>query len=84
MFPVTGSPGCQPGDRGPVPGRYRRRATLAGTLPGRSRHWPGWAFGALVLLLFLAGVGAGMATGHWQSALDTASYRFMIPLAVGG
>ncbi len=53
-------------------------------LPGRGRrHWPGWAFAALVLVLFLAGVGTGMATGHWQGALNAGTYRWLIPLAAG-
>jgi ferredoxin len=61
-----------------------QQGALGIALPGRSRrHWPGWAFAALVLLLFLAGVGTGMATGHWQGALGTGAYRWLIPLAGG-
>ena len=37
-------------------------------------------FPALALLLFAAGIGTGMATGHWQSSLTYDDYRRLIPL----
>jgi hypothetical protein len=43
---------------------------------GRSpRALPWWAYPACVLLLFSLGVGAGMATGHWESSLTPAEVR---------
>ncbi|HKK01881.1 MAG TPA: 4Fe-4S binding protein, partial [Desulfuromonadales bacterium] len=71
--------GCQTcTDHCPQPG------ALGIALPGAGRrHWPGWAFAALVLLLFVGGVGAGMASGHWQGALNAGTYRWLIPLAAG-
>lgn len=44
------------------------------------RPLPAWGFPAVVLFIFLAGVGAGMATGHWQSSLSYADYQRLIPL----
>jgi len=44
------------------------------------RPLPVWLFPLLVVALFAAGVGSGMATGHWQSILTYADYRQLIPL----
>lgn len=44
------------------------------------RPLPVWAFPALALLVFAAGIGAGMATGHWQSSLTPADYARLIPM----
>lgn len=41
----------------------------------------GWAFAGLVALLFTAGLGIGMATGHWHTILTNADYTRLIPLA---
>ncbi len=46
-------------------------------LPGRAFPW--WGFAALVLLLFAAGVGAGMLGGHWQSSLTAGDFQRLIP-----
>jgi len=46
----------------------------------RKRPLAVWVFPALVVLLFMAGIGAGMASGHWHSSLSTADYRNLIPL----
>lgn len=58
---------------------------VSGTLELRPPFWrrplPGWGFALAVLLLFAAGVGTGMATGHWESALTYQDYQRLIPLA---
>ncbi len=54
---------------------------LAMTPSFRQRPLPGWAFAALVTILFAAGIATGMATGHWHSTLTNADYRQLIPLA---
>ncbi|MFA5517317.1 MAG: 4Fe-4S binding protein [Desulfuromonadales bacterium] len=48
-------------------------------LPNRTFPW--WGFAAVVVLLFAAGVGAGMLSGHWQSSLSADDFRRLIPLA---
>jgi len=35
----------------------------------------------LVLLLFGGGIGIGMVSGHWESALTAQDYRQLIPMA---
>lgn len=45
------------------------------------RSFPWWGFAAVVGVLFVAGVGAGMVTGHWQTTLTYDDYRLLIPLA---
>lgn len=42
---------------------------------------PIWAFPFAVMLIFTAGVTAGMVTGHWNSSLSYADYQRLIPLA---
>lgn len=56
------------------------RSALDMAPPGR-RSFPWWGFAASVVLLFALGVGVGMGTGHWQSALTYDDYRWLIPLA---
>lgn len=56
------------------------RDVLSMTLPFWSRPMPVWVFPAAVVLLFAAGIGAGMATGHWQSSLTYDDYRRLIPM----
>lgn len=41
---------------------------------------PVWVFPAAVVFIFIAGIGAGMASGHWHSALNYADYQQLIPL----
>jgi polyferredoxin len=44
------------------------------------RPLPVWVFPAAVVLIFLAGVGSGMVSGHWKSSLSYADYQRLIPL----
>lgn len=44
------------------------------------RPLPVWAFPAAVLFIFMAGIGAGMASGHWHSSLSYADYQRLIPM----
>ncbi|MGB9080180.1 MAG: 4Fe-4S binding protein, partial [Desulfuromonadaceae bacterium] len=41
---------------------------------------PVWVFPAVVVLIFMAGIGAGMVSGHWYSSLSYADYQRLIPL----
>ena len=41
---------------------------------------PRWAFPVLLLALYGTGIGLGMATGHWDSALSYGDYQRLIPL----
>jgi len=58
---------------------------VPGTLDMRLGCWrwplPGWGFALVVLLIFSAGIAAGMLAGHWQSALTYADYQRLIPYA---
>lgn len=56
------------------------REVLRMAPPLWQRPLPAWAFPALVVLLFAAGIGAGMATGNWQSSLTYDDYRRLIPM----
>lgn len=55
-----------------------------GTLEMKTRFFtpplPRYGFAILVLLLFGVGVGAGMLTGNWHSALSYQDYQYLIPL----
>jgi polyferredoxin len=44
------------------------------------RPLPVWVFPTVVLSIFMAGVGAGMISGHWQSSLNYADYQRLIPM----
>jgi polyferredoxin len=44
------------------------------------RPLPMWVFPAAVVLIFMAGIGTGMVSGHWQSSLSYADYQRLIPL----
>lgn len=44
------------------------------------RLLPVWVFPAVVVFSFIAGIGAGMASGHWHSSLNSADYQRLIPL----
>jgi len=44
------------------------------------RQLPAWLFPAVALVIFAAGIGAGIATGTWQSSLGYADYQYLIPL----
>src|SRR6185369_6576383 len=39
-----------------------------------------WVFPSVVLLIFIAGITAGMVSGHWRSSLNYADYQRLIPL----
>jgi polyferredoxin len=44
------------------------------------RPLPVWVFPAVVVLIFVTGIGAGMVSGHWHSSLSYADYQRLIPL----
>lgn len=56
-----------------------------GALQMRPAFWqrpiPGWGFALLVVLIFAGGIGAGMLSGHWESALTYQDYQRLIPFA---
>lgn len=54
-----------------------------GALTMAFRTWPvpARSFVVLVVLLFAAGVSAGMLSGHWETALSYEDYQRLIPLA---
>lgn len=54
---------------------------LAMAPPGLQAKLPAWVFPVTVVCLFAAGVGSGMLTGHWQTALTYDDYRMLIPMA---
>lgn len=41
---------------------------------------PVWVFPTVALSIFMAGIGAGMISGHWQSSLNYADYQKLMPL----
>lgn len=45
------------------------------------RPLPAWVFPATVVILFFAGIGAGMGTGNWQGSLEYGDYLRLIPIA---
>ena len=44
------------------------------------RPLPAWVFPAVVVFVFMAGIGAGMASGNWHSSLTYSDYQRLIPL----
>ena len=44
------------------------------------RPLPVWVFPAVVVLLYMTGIGAGMVSGHWQTSLSYSDYQRLIPL----
>lgn len=44
------------------------------------RPLPVWVYPAVVVLIFMAGIAAGMISGHWNSSLSYADYQRLIPL----
>ncbi len=44
------------------------------------RPLPMWVFPTVVVLVFMAGIAAGMVSGHWQTSLSYADYQKLIPL----
>lgn len=47
--------------------------------PPLVKHCPRWVFPLLVVGVYAAGVGLGMASGHWESSLSYADYQQLIP-----
>ena len=47
---------------------------------GSRKQLSGWSFTLLVLAVFVIGVGWGMLSGHWHSALSDRDYMQLIPL----
>jgi len=54
---------------------------LAMRLPVWRRPLPAWTFAVIVLLIFTAGVGTGMISGHWTTTLQESDFQRLIPLA---
>lgn len=46
----------------------------------RKQPLPIWVYPVVVALIFTTGIGAGMASGHWNSSLDYADYQRLVPL----
>ena len=46
------------------------------------RPLPVWVFPAVVVFIFMAGIGGGMVSGHWQSSLSYSDYQRLIPLVL--
>lgn len=46
----------------------------------RKRPLPVWVFPAVVVIIFMAAIAAGMVSGHWHSSLNHADYQRLIPL----
>ena len=46
----------------------------------RKRPLPVWVFPTVVVFIFMAGIGAGMVSGHWHSSLGYADYQRLIPI----
>lgn len=44
---------------------------------------PSWVFPVLLLTIYGAGVGLGMATGHWDSSLRYTDYQQLLPMVEG-
>jgi polyferredoxin len=44
------------------------------------RPLPVWVFPAVIVLIFMSGIGAGMVSGHWRSSLSYTDYQRLIPL----
>ncbi len=53
---------------------------LTMALPGRRGKMGGRAFAVLVIILFVAGVGTGRLSGHWQTSLSYQDYQRLVPL----
>jgi polyferredoxin len=49
--------------------------------PFRRAPLPPWSYPLAVLILFFAGIAAGMATGNWQGSLEYGDYLKLIPMA---
>lgn len=57
------------------------KAVLRMTPPIWRRPLPVWVFPAMVVILFFAGIGAGMVTGNWRGSLEYGDYLRLIPIA---
>ena len=44
------------------------------------RPLPAWVYPTVVVLIFVAGIGAGMISGHWHTSLSYSDYQRLFPL----
>jgi polyferredoxin len=56
------------------------RNTLAMQPAFRKQPLPVWVFPLVVVCIFMAGIGAGIVSGHWHSSLSYTDYQQLIPL----
>lgn len=61
-------------------GSCPERNVLAMQPAFRKRPLPVWVYPVVVALVFMTGIGAGMASGHWNSSLGYADYQRLVPL----
>ncbi|MEE4254561.1 MAG: 4Fe-4S binding protein [Desulfuromusa sp.] len=54
--------------------------SLAMSVCGLRKPLPRWVFPVVLLTFYAAGVGLGMVSGHWESALGYQDYQRLIPL----
>ncbi len=54
--------------------------SLAMSVRGLRKPLPRWVFPLVLLTLYVGGVGIGMASGHWHSALRYQDYQYLIPM----
>ncbi|MBN1957393.1 MAG: 4Fe-4S binding protein [Desulfuromonadales bacterium] len=54
--------------------------SLAMSMRGLRNPLPRWMFPVVLLTLYAAGVGLGMVSGHWESALVYQDYQRLIPM----
>ena len=47
----------------------------------RARPLSVWAFPAVAICIFMAGIIAGMVSGHWHTSLTLADYQRLVPIA---
>ena len=53
---------------------------LAMSVGGLHSPLPRWVFPVVLLTIYSAGVGLGMASGHWDSSLEYQNYQRLIPM----
>ena len=54
--------------------------SLSMSVRGFRKPLPRWVFPVVLLTLYVAGVGLGMVSGHWESALGYQDYQRLIPM----
>lgn len=70
-------------DSCPAPEALRMGLPPVLGLPKGGGALPWWTYPAFVLALFTLGVGAGMATGHWESSLPPERVREALDIVLG-